>query len=963
MNSAIRVLHVDDEPDIADLVGTFLKREDGRFEVETARNVSEGLDSLDSDQFDCIVSDYDMPGENGIQFLEAVREEYPDIPFILYTGKGSEEVASEAVSAGVTEYLQKESGTSHYRILCNRIQNVVEKQRVKEEVEGTKERLQTIAENSNDILWQFSADWDELRFINSPYEKIWGRSIDELGENPMSFLKGVHPADRDYVKSSMDELSAGESVDIEFRVNADEDFGRWVWVQGNPVFDDAGEVDKIVGFARDVTEYKKEERKREKIVARVTDAIVEIDASWRFTLVNEQAEELYDMDEEELLGRDFWEVFPEAIDSRFEEEYRRVMETREPTSFVEFFSQLDGWFDIEAYPKDDGGIEFYFVEVTERRERQRELEETNALLSTLCDALPQGVLVEDESREVLIANQEMLDLFDMSGLPEEIIGADCERMAEGISGAFAESEEFVERINDLVVEREPVDNEELALVDGRTVDRSYRPIELPEGKGHLWVYRDVSDRKERERRYSAIFNHTDQFTGLLEPDGTLVEANETALKFGGLDREQVLGKKLWESYWFQHSEETRERAREAVKRAAGGEFVRHELPVQGIDGEVIIDFSLRPLTDDRGNVTLLVPEGRDITDLKERERELKVRTRRLEALLENTRTPMFMKDDAGEYIFVNHGYRELFDLADEEIVGRTDHDIHPPGMADKVRENDRAVLERGETLEAEERITVGDEQRTFLSTKTAIHDTGERSDPERPVAVFGVASDVTEFKERERQLQRERDRLDKFAGIVSHDLRNPLGVIEGRLELAREECDNEHLETIGDTLARMERIIDDLLWLAREGKDIGTTDPVDLREAVDAAWKVVGDTSDETAFVRVTGGHPSIEADYDRLAQLLENLFGNALEHNGEHVIVTVGELDDGFYVEDDGSGIPEGNREDVFEAGYSTSEHGTGLGLSIVKQVVEAHGWNISVTENSEGGARFEITGVEFAA
>lgn len=106
-----------------------------------------------------------------------------------------------------------------------------------------------------------------------------------------------------------------------------------------------------------------------------------------------------------------------------------------------------------------------------------------------------------------------------------------------------------------------------------------------------------------------------------------------------------------------------------------------------------------------------------------------------------------------------------------------------------------------------------------------------------------------------------------------------------------------------------------------------------------------------------------IRADESRLRQVFENLIRNSIEHGGGDVTVRVGELADGFYVEDDGPGIPSGERERIFEAGHSTGEDSTGFGLSIVKEIVEAHGWQISATEGAAGGARFEITGVEITA
>jgi PAS domain S-box-containing protein len=152
MTRSIHVLHVDDEPDFAEMAGTFLEREDSRFDIETTTSSDQALDRLAEDRFDCVVSDYDMPGRNGVEFLKAVREEYSDLPFILFTGKGSEEIASEAISAGATDYLQKESGTDQYKVLANRVTNVYERYQTAQDLVETTELYETMLSNISETV-------------------------------------------------------------------------------------------------------------------------------------------------------------------------------------------------------------------------------------------------------------------------------------------------------------------------------------------------------------------------------------------------------------------------------------------------------------------------------------------------------------------------------------------------------------------------------------------------------------------------------------------------------------------------------------------------------------------------------------------------------------------------------------------------------------------------------------------
>ena len=208
------------------------------------------------------------------------------------------------------------------------------------------------------------------------------------------------------------------------------------------------------------------------------------------------------------------------------------------------------------------------------------------------------------------------------------------------------------------------------------------------------------------------------------------------------------------------------------------------------------------------------------------------------------------------------------------------------------------------------------------------------------------------------RLQEQNERLERFAGTVSHDLRNPLAVIQGSLKLAEETGKTEHIARADGAATRMQELIEDLLSLARQGDDVAETElaGVELDRIVEDCWQSV---PVNTASVRIESSKV-IRANEKRLKQLVENLFRNAVEHGGEDVTVRVGEVERGFYIEDDGTGISEENRERVFETGYSTNADGTGYGLSIVQRIVDAHGWDLRLTEGCEGGARFVISGVE---
>jgi len=331
---------------------------------------------------------------------------------------------------------------------------------------------------------------------------------------------------------------------------------------------------------------------------------------------------------------------------------------------------------------------------------------------------------------------------------------------------------------------------------------------------------------------------------------------------------------------------------------------------------------------------------------------------RFRALLENIPDPAVVVEFDGDNPVVktvNQAFDRTFGFDVEAAAGRSLDELIVPDDASTV---DDAWVRRDADGETEvRRLTADGEERTFLFRAALAHRAGGA------VEGYGVYTDITERERRERKVEHQNEQLERFVSVVSHDLRNPLNVATGRLSLAMDLVDDEEavtqLESVADAHDQMEALIEDLLSLARQGRTVGETEAVDPRSVCQDAWASV-ETGDATFECEYANG--PIAADPSRLTELLQNLFRNAVEHGGEDVTVRIGTLqgsERGFYVEDDGPGIPASEREDVFEYGFSTADGGTGFGLAIVQSISEAHGWSVTLTESERGGARFEFTDV----
>jgi len=334
----------------------------------------------------------------------------------------------------------------------------------------------------------------------------------------------------------------------------------------------------------------------------------------------------------------------------------------------------------------------------------------------------------------------------------------------------------------------------------------------------------------------------------------------------------------------------------------------------------------------------------------------------LRALFDNAPDPIVEYEFAdGEPVATaaNRAFTETFGYDRGAVVGEPMNDcIVPDGKEAEAETLDERVA-AGERVAVELERETAAGVREFLFRNIAVETGGDGADG------YAVYVDITEQKEREHRLQRQNERLEEFASVVGHDLRNPMGAVKHRIEMSRETGELDYLEDALGGLDRMDDLLSDLLRLARQGEEVGRTEPVSVATVAESAWSHVA-TDGATLTV---ADDAVVEADRGRLTQLFENLFINAIEHGGQgdegraRATVTVGVGSDGcLYVADDGCGIPVAKREEVFTSGYSTGSDGTGYGLAIVRQVARAHGWEVGVTESATDGARFEFRGLEYS-
>ncbi|AQT69237.1 Phytochrome-like protein cph1 [Anaerohalosphaera lusitana] len=542
--------------------------------------------------------------------------------------------------------------------------------------------------------------------------------------------------------------------------------------------------------------------------------------------------------------------------------------------------------------------------------------------------------------------------------------------------------------------------------DGRIIwgAASWTPIYDKKGvqQGYRASIRDITKQKtaeeelkKSEARFRAVFDQAYQFMGLLTPEGTMLDVNSSALEVTSKNRDDVIGETFWKTPWWSHSQEERSRVRDSIVRAGQGESVRFETTNWKADGNLAyIDFSIKPIRNEAGEVVMLIPEGRDITERKKIERALKESQRRLSTLISNLPGMVYRcrNDHDWTMEFVSDGCKALTGYTASELTLN-------------------ASMEYGKLIHEEDRDFVWEEAQKGINSRKAFRlkyrivrkdgevrwvweqGRGVFNEYNELVGVEGVISDVTEQHEVEiereellRSLSEKNDELESVIYVSSHDLRAPLVNIEGfsgelsnsidqfreiidsggvpedtraRLLEMLDEDISESVGFIKSSTRKIDNLLRGLTRLCRVGRLDMHPRKLDMNKLMKNVLASESEQLDAVHSQVEVDDLPPCRGDADQIAEAFADIIDNAAKYvspERESKIRVTGWRDNGtvtYCVEDNGVGIHYSQKETIFEIFHRIDPEGNvkgqGLGLTIVKRIVNRHGGKVWI-ESLEG-------------
>lgn len=979
----LRVLYVDDEPSLLEIGKIFLEVTEG-LTVDTISSADDALAILPHQQYDAIISDYQMPGTDGIAFLKAVRSSGYPTPFILFTGRGREEIVIEAINNGADFYLQKGGDPrAQFAELAHKVRQAVQKRKADATILDHERREADILNFLPDAT--FAIDTNGIIIS-------WNRAIEEMTGVPASEMLGK--GEYEYAipfygtrrKILIDLVFESEEVIAETYAHiihennvliADTTLalprGKTCTLMGkaSPLYNQVGEVVGAIESIRDITEKKlaedalrESERRFRDLADMLPQVVFETDAGGTITYANRIAFDLFGYSQDELdEGLNVLQMIAPADRERGMNALSAVQTGGVPgVHGKEYEAQRKDGSTFSIYLSYSpvivndrvAGFRGIIIDMTEHRRANEALKESEEKYRAVFETTGAGTIIFDEDNVIVLANAGFSVLSGYS--VEELVGN--HRWTDFIV------EDDLKRMREYHDGRLDHRGSVPSVYEFRFIDRAGT---IRYGINHVTVIPgtrlsisstvDITERRwaedalrESERLYRSVIENSQDVYYRSNLDGNLVLVSPSAATILGYDSvDEMLGKPVAETFYYDPAD----KALFLSSLQKTGAVSNFDTRLKKKDGSFIdVSTNSQYFYDQSGAVAGIEGTVRDISERKQAEEELQKSEEKFRSLIDNSLDGMVITDLDGMVLYANPRIGEIIEAtSSQDLAGRANIlDFVSPSYRDQAADDLARVQAGADNFPVSYTLTTLGDNEIWVECIGRII-----SFESRPALLLSIR-DITFRKLTELALKRANDKIGLLYQITRHDILNQLMVIDSYSvllgsSLADSPRDTALLENIRLASSRIKEQIS----FTKDYQDLGKNEPVWLDIPLIARMAADG-VIPETVTLDTVGGEVEVMAD-PMLLLVVYNLFENAMRHGKTVTRIAVGFQENKkeglLIIEDNGIGIPDASKARVFERGFGSN---TGLGLFLAREILGITGITISETGQEGSGARFEM-------
>ncbi|MEM2440248.1 MAG: PAS domain S-box protein [Candidatus Bathyarchaeia archaeon] len=958
----IRVLHVDDEESFLNVAKECLQMQ-GAFEVDTALSVDEAVQKMREKEYDAIVCDYQMPQKDGLQFLEELRKSGKNIPFILFTGKGKEEVAVKALNLGADGYISKNGDPETvYCELAHSLRQAVNKRRAEIRLKLSEAKYRALFENAYDciILMDLNGNITDVNNVISKYgftkEQLIGRNVTEF----------VSLKDKMRLIKEIALKREGKSFEGNVEINTPK--GKVLAAyRCKPLIIDSNVVG-IQAIITDATKRKKTEKiSIDETLDSLLNGVLIVDAeTHKIVYANRYALEMIGASREDVIGKICHQFVCPAekgkcpitdLGQTVDRSERVLLKTNGERVPILKTVAVTTWHERKYLVES-------FIDITERKRAEEELRDSAEKYRKLFEESLDAIFVADAETGIIVdCNRAAAELVGRD--KSEIIGQHQrilhppERIKDGFSITFMQ---HVHGVDDILEDQVITKNGEIKDVAIKASIFEFKGRKLIQG-----IFRDITKQKraekalrESEETYRAILNGMNDTAWVIDFNGKFIDVNEAAVRVLGYSREELLNMGPPDI----DSSLTREQIMELIRNMPKDKVQVFETSHKTKSGKIIpVEISSSLITY-KGKPAIL-SIARDITERKKAEEKLRELTEALKeseatyrALLNGMNDTAWVIDFNGKFIDVNEAAVRVLGYSREELLKMGPPDIDSSLTEEQIMELIRNMpKDRIQVFETSHKTRDGRIIPVEISSSLVPY--------KGKTAILSIARDITRRKQAEEkmrslmeQLRMANEKLSVIGKWTRHDARNKLTVIKSNAYLAKKKLPSDHpatkyLDEIDLACDQIVRIFD----FASQYEMLGVESRsyVDVGKSVEEAITLASGLNNIKIVNECRGLRVLADS---QLRQLFYNLIDNSIKHGEKVTQIKIYYKEEAdklkLIYEDNGVGISSEVRRNLFKEGYG---RGTGYGLYLTAKLCEMYGWTIQETGEHGKGAQFTIT------